>query len=363
MKRYGLLLLAAFGILAFAAFSPETAEGCDGRGGGGGAAGNPGLPGGGCGGGCGDGGCGPAGPKCPSEALGGTASDSDEATGQVFWVESSGEASPEVTSIYDEPKGGEKAREIVEIEKARDELKPVLVFFCKPRDLLAFGDKSAKDPEVAACESLDGALWKRIRVSERSLGFVCVRVNAAKADPALLKRHGVARSPVVEILDLDGKQAHFSVSPSIPAVAFCKILDEILAKAEKEIRRLAKLEEDTPRVRRAKERAQEFAQRDLYRDGLKALDKSDWARAEKAFQDALALPAASDWKDKARVALVETEAGRGFQNAEALCKAKRYREAEAMLQKIVSECKESKFFAAQASEKLDWVRKKLVKDK
>jgi hypothetical protein len=362
MKRYGLFLFVLFGALAFAAASPEIAESCDGRGGG--AAGNPGLPGGGCGGGgCGDGGCGASGPKCPSEALGGTTSESNEATGQVFWVDSSGEAAPEVTSIYDEPKGGEKAREIVEIEKAREELKPILVFFCKPRDLLAFGDKAAKDPEVAACEALDGALWKRLCVAERSREFVCVRVNAAKADAALLKKHGVSRAPVVEVFDLDGKQVHFSVSPSITAGAFTKVMDEILAKAEKEIRRLAKLEEDTPRVRRARERAQEFAQRDLYREGLKALDKSDWARAEKQFKDALALPAGSEWKDKARVALVETEAGRDFRKAEALCKEKRYREAETLLQKIVSECKEAKYFGALASEKLDWVRKKLEKDK
>jgi TolA-binding protein len=343
MKRFCLFLLASFGALACAVSSPAFAQ-C-----GGGGVGQDG---------------GSEGPKCPSEALGGRATDFSEMNGLVYWIESAGQGAPEVTSVYDDPKAAkDRNREIQEIEKAREDLKPVLVFFCKPRDPLAFGDKAAKDPEVAACEALDNALWKRLAIAERSREFVCVRVSLAGADPALVRKHGVSRAPVVEILDLDLRQAHFSVSPSADAASFARTMDAALEKAEKEIRRLAKLEEDTPRVRKAKERAQEFTQRSLYQEGLKFLDKPDWARAEAKFRDALALPAATDWRERARVALVEAEAGRELQKAEALCKDKRYREAEQALERILSECKEAKYFGAKVSEKLDWVRKKMEKDK
>lgn len=238
-------------------------------------------------------------------------------------------------------------------------MKPILVYFCKPKDLLAFGAKARKDPQVDACEEMDKDLWARWVITELAKEFVCVKVNVRKADSKLLRKHRVARAPVVSIFDFNLKQVYFTPSPRLRYSALSKVMNNARIRVEAEVKKLAASDEDTPLVHRAKARAQVIEQRELYDEGLTALEKKDWACAEEAFNKAIAIEQESDWKKQCKVGLVEVSAGKAVDEAERFIDRKRFKEAKDILEKVLKEYKEAKYFTAIAKERLEYCNKKL----
>jgi tetratricopeptide (TPR) repeat protein len=222
--------------------------------------------------------------------------------------------------------------EIAELLKAQQSMKPILVFYCKSRDINDFGKKTRKDAEVEATVGLDENLWKRWIITELAKAFVCIRVDVRKADVSILRKHHVARAPVIEILDFRLKPIHFSPDARQRVNAVAKVMGQARSRVEKEVRKLAAGE---------------------------ALEKRRWKEAEKQFQKALAIEQECAWKKKCEKGLLEIEAGKIFVNAEKRIKAKRYAEARDLLAKILADYKEATFFRSLAKEKLGYVESKM----
>jgi hypothetical protein len=250
--------------------------------------------------------------------------------------------------------------EIHELKKATEEMKPILVWFNKPKDLLAFGRKSIKDPEVEACDAMSKDLWKRWVITELSKEFVCVRVNTRKADKKLLRSHRVSRAPVVEILDFKLKSIYFSSSPRLKYGALSKVMNRCRKKVETAVKKLAKSDEDTPIVERAKLRAQVIEQRECYDKGVVALGKRNWNKAADNFNKGIAIEQDSEWKKKCKTGLLEIKAGKLFMEAERLYKLRRFKTCKDKLDQIVCDYKEAKYFSALAKELLKKVNKKVA---
>lgn len=255
--------------------------------------------------------------------------------------------------------GEEQKKEIYEITKATEDMKPIVVFFAKPKDLLAFGNQAQKDAEVDACTELDEDLWKRYAITERSKEFVCVRVNTRKADPNLLREYRVARAPVVMILDFYSKQIFFSSAPKLNYQTLGKWMDKAQAQVEGEVKKLAKSDEDSPLVQRAKKRALEIDQRELYEKALAEFETEKWEKAEELFNKAIAVASESEWKKKAQNGLIEIKAGKMFKEAELLYKGKRFKECKEKLEQIGKDCKGYTFYQQDVKDLLEKAVKKL----
>ena len=238
-------------------------------------------------------------------------------------------------------------------------MKPIVIFFTKPKDLLAFGNKAKKDPEVEACEEMNEDLWKRFAITERSQEFICVRVNTRKADKKLLRHHRVSRSPVVAIIGFDLKQIFFSSSPKLSYSTLGKWMDRAQKKVEAEVKKLAQSDEDSPLVERAKKRALEIEQRELYEKGLEALNNKKYDSAEEFFQKAVAIEANSPHKAKSEEGFIEIKAAKMLEEAEQLYKQRRFKQCKEKVEELLRECKKSKFFLTHAKELLTKVVKKL----
>jgi predicted transcriptional regulator len=309
---------------------------------------------------CGGGGCGPGG----SGGDGPSGEESEyvdqEPEGTIHWIPSAGLKAPASTGLFaekDEETG--TAEEIFELAKACEAMMPILVFFAKSADEQEFGKKGGKDPESAACADMDKDLWKRWVLAELAKDFVCVRVDVAKADAGLLRKHSVARAPVVVIYDFRLKPLYFASSPRLGHTVLSKAMKRTRMLVEKTVRKLAGSEDESKTVKRARARVQVLDQRDCYDEGLKHLEKRDWARANEAFKRGVEIDRESAWQDKCSVGLAEIEAGKIFVQAEKLIKQKRYQEALVLLQKIMVNYKEAAYFGALAKEKADYAAKKL----
>lgn len=255
--------------------------------------------------------------------------------------------------------GKEEELEIYEVKKAAEQMKPILVYFNKPKDLLAFGNKAGKDAEVEACEDLDNDLWKRWVITELSKEFACVRVNVRKADPRLLRKHNVGRAPVVKILDFNLKARYFTVSPRLNYNTLSKVMDTWRKQVEEMVKKVAKSDEDSDLVKRAKARAEVIEQREFYDDGLAMLEKKQFARAEEIFNKGVAIPQESEWKKKCQEGLVEVKAGKAYVDAENLYNQRQFKQCKETIEKLIADYKEAKYFSALAKELLEKVNKKL----
>lgn len=290
----------------------------------------------------------------------GTITSSPEFGGTIKWIDSLGQTSPVMTGVVGEKKEeGEADADIYEVKKACEEMKPVLVFFSKPKDLLAFGNKAQKDPEVDACAAMDEDLWKRIAITELAKEFVCVRVNVRKADAGLLKKHRVARAPVVALFDFNLKQLNFFSSPKLAWNAFSKVMEATQKKVEADVKKLAKSEEDTPLVQAAKKRANVIEQRETYDDGIELLDKKKYDEAEAKFKKVVESAQDSEWKKEAQVGLVEIKAAKMYEEADRLYTQRRFKECKDLCDKILKECKEARYYGALVTELKNKVAKKL----
>jgi tetratricopeptide (TPR) repeat protein len=249
--------------------------------------------------------------------------------------------------------------EIYEIRKAAEEMKPVLVFYCKPKDLLAFGNKAQKDPEVDACTAMDEDLWKRIAITERAKEFTCVRVNIRKADAKLLAKHRVSRGPVVAIMDFNMREIHFSPAPKVSWSAFGKVMDSCQARVEADVKALAKKTEDTAQIQAAKKRAQVIEQRETYKAGLQLLDKKKYEESEAKFKKVIEIGQDSEWKKEAEVGLVEIKAAKMLDEADKLYDMKKYKDCKDLCDKILKDCKEAKYHTALVQELKTKAAKKL----
>lgn len=273
-------------------------------------------------------------------------------------MDSLGQLSPVATGVA-AAEGDKENPQIWEIEKATEDMKPILVFFNKPKDLLAFGNNAQKDPEVDACTALDEDLWKRFAITERAKEFTCIRVNLRKADPKLLRSQKVARAPVIMILDFYSKQVFFSAAPKMNYSTLGKWMDKAQDQVEAEVKKLAKSDEDSPLVQRAKKRALEIEQRETYDLALVEFEKKRWEKAEEIFNKAIAIECDSEWKKKAQAGLVEIKAAKMFLEAEQLYKNKRFKECKEKLDEIAKECKGAQFYAADIKDLLEKAVKKL----
>lgn len=278
--------------------------------------------------------------------------------GSIKWIDSEGKDTPVATGAIVE-KGKDEDPEIYELKKATEEMKPIIVFFNKPKDLLAFGKKARKDPEVEACESLNEDLWSRWVITELAKEFVCVRVNLRKADMTLLKRHKVSRAPVVEILDYTLKPIYFTASARLNHSSFSRIMERTRKQVENAVKKLAESSEESPLVELAKKRAQVLEQRELYDKGLTHLEKQKWADAEDHFNKGIAIEQDSEWKKKCKTGLIEIKAGKDFYEAERLYKLRQFKPCKELLDKILKDYKEAQFFCSLAKAKLDQVNKKI----
>jgi tetratricopeptide (TPR) repeat protein len=214
-------------------------------------------------------------------------------------------------------------------------MKPILVFFAKPRDAMDFNKKS-KDSQVNGTIHYEKEVFGRLAIAELTKEFICIKVNIKKADKRLLaKTYGVTRAPVVQILDFYGKQVYRLVSPKLSWRHMGKFMEKAIKKVEREVKRLAKSKEDTPIVQRAKVRANEIDMRDGYNKGLDYTYKRKWARAEKEFQAVLDNKAENQWKKKAENGMMELKAGKLFVEAERMEKKRRYSQAKELLDKVV----------------------------
>ncbi|MHC4600087.1 MAG: hypothetical protein ACYS47_13880 [Planctomycetota bacterium] len=238
-------------------------------------------------------------------------------------------------------------------------MKPILVFFWKPEDLLGFGEKNKRDPEVAACNRMNKDLWKRWIITELAKEFECVRVNLREADPKLRRKHKVARAPVVAIYDFRLKPVYFTASPKVKFTAFAKVMNRARIKVEKAVKALAGSEEESELAKRARIRSKEIDQRDHYDAGLTFLQKRKWGEAETEFKKGCDIDLDGHWRDKCETGLAEIEAGKIFVHAEKLIKAKRYTEARNALQRILVEFKEAKYFGSLATEKMQKLAAKM----
>lgn len=274
------------------------------------------------------------------------------------WIDSMGQLSPVATGVQ-KAEGEEKAKEIYEIAKATEDMKPIIVYFAKPKDLLAFGNNAQKDAEVDACNELDEDLWKRFAITERSKEFTCVRINTRKADPGLLRDHRVARAPVVMILDFYTKQIFFSSAPKLNYSTLGKWMDKAQDQVEAEVKKLAKSDEKSPLVERAKKRASEIEQREIYEKALVEFEAEKWEKAEELFNKAIAIALDSEWKKKAQNGLIEIKAGKMFKEAELLYKGKRFKECKEKLEALQKDCKGFTFYQQDVKDLLEKAVKKL----
>jgi hypothetical protein len=279
--------------------------------------------------------------------------------GTIEWVESAGKCAPQTTGVVGEPACPSAEDEIYELADARKFMKPILVYFHKPIDLAGFDSAARKEPEAGACEKMDGDLWKRWIITELSKEFVCIRVNLRGADPKLIRNHRVARAPVVAIFDFNLKPIYFSPSPKLKHSALAKVMGRARDKVEKQVHNLARTEEDTEIVKRAVIRSRVIDQRELYSAGLRDLEKKEWTRAGEKFENGSRIPQDSEWREKCVTGLKEIQAGKLFAKAEKLIKAKKYRMALNILQRILVEFREAKYFGSLAKEKIEKVSKKL----
>jgi tetratricopeptide (TPR) repeat protein len=238
-------------------------------------------------------------------------------------------------------------------------MKPILVYFQKPKDLLAFGKKARKDPEVEACEDYDNDLWKRWVITALSAEFVCVRVNVRKADKMLLRKHRVARAPVIEILDFNLKPHYFTASARLNHSSLSRVMESKRKRVEALVKKLAKSKEDSPLVERAKKRAQVIEQREFYDKGLTYLERKRWVQAEREFNKGIEIDQDSEWRKKCKTGLLEIKAGMKFQEAEKLYKYRRFTQCKELLEEIISKFKEAKFYVGMAKDKLTQVNKKV----
>jgi len=264
------------------------------------------------------------------------------------------------TFSEEEKKENEKGKDqIYEIRKAAEEMKPILVYFHKPKDLLAFGKKKRKDPQVEACEDLDKDLWKRWVITELSKEFECVRVNIRKADRSMLRKNRVARAPVVMILNFELRPIYFTPSPRLRYSTLAKVMERARQRIERDVKKLARSNEDTDLVKRAKIRAEVIKQRDYYSIGAEALGEWNWRKAESNFKAGLAIEQETDWRDKCQNGLLEIKAGKALEEAERLIDYRRYRMAKKAIEQIVKKYKEAKYFHALAVDRLKYLERKV----
>lgn len=253
----------------------------------------------------------------------------------------------------------EADKDIFEIKKATEQMKPILIYFQKPKDLLAFGKKAVKDPEVDACSAFDEDLWKRWVITELSKEYACVRVNTRKADAQLLRKYRVARAPVIMIVDFELKPHYFTASARLNHSSLASVMERVRKNVESQVKKLSKSEEDSPLVQRAKARAEVIEQRELYDDGLGFLEKQKWNQAEEKFNKALAITQDSEWKKKSQVGLIEIKAGQAFHEGEKLYKLRRFKPCKDLLAATLKDCKEATYFCGLIKELLEKVNKKL----
>jgi len=255
----------------------------------------------------------------------------------------------------------EPEQEILEVVKATEDLKPILIYFHKPVDPFAEQERK-KDREAKDCKNLHEQLWKQWVITELAKEFVCVRVNARKADPKMLRKHRVARAPVLKILDYQFKQIHFCASPKVKYKSFAMTMDRARTKVEKAVKKLAKSKKDSPLVQKAVARVKSLDQRALFDKGLSQIQRRNWSGAEKAFNEGIGLGGDSDWKKKCEAGLKEIEAGKLFMQAQQFEKTRRYVQCKETLDKILGEYKEAVYFVDLAKDLLSKIARKL-KDK
>jgi hypothetical protein len=257
----------------------------------------------------------------------------------------------------DKKKGNE---EILEVVKAQEAMKPILIYFHKPED--PFAGDGKKDKESEACKGLHEDVWKMWIITELAREFVCVRVDKSKADAKLLRKHRVMRAPALKIVDFNLDQIFFTASPKVKYKSFAKSMDQARKKVEKAVKKLAGQDGTSPMVERAKARAQALEQRAIYDKGLTALQRRNWSGAAKEFNKGLAVETESEWKKACEVGLKEIEAGKLYVQAEMQERSKQYDACWETLKKIVNDYREAVYFGEMAKTLSTKIARK-VKDK
>ncbi|MHC4600773.1 MAG: hypothetical protein ACYS47_17415 [Planctomycetota bacterium] len=264
------------------------------------------------------------------------------------WIDSKGKLCPKATGL---PTTEEKdIEEILEVVKATEELKPILLYFWKSQDAFEAGEKKTKDPEVKACLKLQEEVWKQWVITELSKEYVCIRVDKRIADPKILKMHRATRVPTIKILDFKLKQIYYSGSPKVKYRALASVMDKSRRKVEKQVKKLADEGGTSPLHEKARNRAMAIEQRDIYDKGLSYLAARSWSKAAEQFSKGISIECDSEWKKKCEIGMKEIEAGKLFVKAERLFKVKRYYEAKDILEQIRSDYREAAYFAALADE-------------
>jgi hypothetical protein len=276
----------------------------------------------------------------------------------MSWVNSQGKAAPKKTG---EAESKSQKDELFEASKARQEMKPVLIFFAKSRDVLSFGKKT-KDRQVEATTYFEKEIFRRLVVTNLAKNFVNIKVDVRKGDKKLLaKTYRLRRAPLIVILDLYSKQIYRLSSPKLSWRTLAKVMETAIGKVEKEVKRLATTsKEDTPLVKRAKTRYAEITMRDDVDKGLQLAYDKKWAQAEKTLKGVLDRKEENQYKKAAENGMKEIKAGKLYQEGYLAQKKKRYQQSKELLDQVIK-IRESKYFKQLATELLKKVNKKLAK--
>jgi predicted negative regulator of RcsB-dependent stress response len=272
-------------------------------------------------------------------------------------VKSQGKKAPVGTGQDSKKK---KTDELFEASKARQEMKPVLIFFAKSRDILSFG-KKVKDREVDATQHYEKEIFGRYAITQLAKEFICIKVDTRKADKRLLaKTYRARRAPVVVIVDLYGRTLYRLSNPKMSYRQLAKVMSSAIKRVEKEVGRLAKSSEESPLIDRAKTRWAEIEMRGLCDKAADYTFKRNWALAEKKYKEVLGHKEDNQYKKVAKIGLREVQAGKLFTEGEAFYKHKRYRQAKEVLDKVIK-IRESKIYKQMATDLLKKVNKKIKK--
>lgn len=255
------------------------------------------------------------------------------------------------------------AEELVEVGKARQEMKPILLFFAKSRDVLNFG-KKINDPEVEATQYYEKEIFGRYAITQLAKEFINIKVDTRKIDRAgqifLYKTYRVRRAPMVAILDLHGKVLYRLASPKMSYRQLAKVMERAIQKVEREVKRLAQSRDDSPLVTRAKARWAEIEMRDLCDKAAELTFDRHWDLAEKTLKEVLDRKEDNEYKKAAQVGMKEIQAGKLFEKAEYYYKKKWYPKAKELLDKVIK-IRESRIYKQQATELLKKVNDKMKK--
>ncbi|MHC4599512.1 MAG: hypothetical protein ACYS47_10945 [Planctomycetota bacterium] len=280
----------------------------------------------------------------------------------IPWIHSLGRAAPptdEPSPETEKDKLG-NLEEVFEVRTLAETLQPMLIYFFRGEDSGA-GETRSHKKAVVACDKLEEEVFLHPATVDAALDYVCIRIDVGKAPKALIAKNGITRVPTILLLDIHRKKVGTFAKKSISKAQAIKELRKARKKAHDQVKALASIPPEDPRTESVKARLLVIEQVKLFEKGWLFLNAKKWAQAASLFKKAIGLSGDEKWQDRSSEALAEVEAGRMYENAEYLCKKRKYGEAKRLLEELLVMCDEAVYYPYLAREKLAWIEDKLKK--